>query len=258
MAVWGYARGSFLKGQQTQIEEYATKHGMTLDGIMTEPRGVWGSIPVADRPAGGPLFAKLVKGDIVIVAMLDRLFRSALDLLNTVADLKQRGVGLHILDLGGDMALDGRMKSLKMFANVFSEGEQFRGVGEAVRQRKADDKAKGRYLGGTVPFGFRRVDGKIVKDEAQQKAIAMMVELKADGELSLRGIVAALADEGHKLSHQGVKRILKAHAHDVWGVNFDRDQALLRWADDLGLDEEGHVEEGHDDALVWNDEDAER
>ena len=44
---------------------------------------------------------KLKKGDIVIAPKLDRLFRSALDALQVVEDLKKRGVSLHLLDLGG-------------------------------------------------------------------------------------------------------------------------------------------------------------
>jgi hypothetical protein len=40
---------------------------------------VSGSVPATERPAGGPLFARLMKGDVVIAPKLDRLFRSALD-----------------------------------------------------------------------------------------------------------------------------------------------------------------------------------
>ena len=58
-------------------------------------------VPIAERPVGGRLFAKLKKGDIVIAPKLDRLFRSALDALQVVEDLKKRGVSLHLLDLGG-------------------------------------------------------------------------------------------------------------------------------------------------------------
>jgi putative DNA-invertase from lambdoid prophage Rac len=35
---------------------------------------------------------------------LDRLFRSALDALQVVEDLRNRGVSLHLLDLGGDIS----------------------------------------------------------------------------------------------------------------------------------------------------------
>jgi putative DNA-invertase from lambdoid prophage Rac len=233
MAIWGYARGESLKAQRQEIDAYAIKHGMTLDGVAIEERGVRAVAPIADRPIGGPLFAKLGKGDIVIVAVLDRLFCSAVDSLKVVADLERRGVALHILNLGGDMASEGRMDQLVTFANAFQWGEREIGdrMGEAIRQRKRDDKARGRYTGGPVPFGFKlRDDGKLVKDKGQQRAIALMVKMKADdedGELSLRTIAAAMADEGFKLTHGGVAGILKAHKHDVWKVRSSRAQARI-------------------------------
>jgi putative DNA-invertase from lambdoid prophage Rac len=89
MAVYGYCRvstlrqaneGESLDVQQRQLEGYAHMHGLTFAEIAVE-EGVSGSVPVEDRPVGGRLFAKLARGDIVIAAKLDRLFRSALDAL---------------------------------------------------------------------------------------------------------------------------------------------------------------------------------
>jgi hypothetical protein len=45
-------------------------HGLTLADVAVE-EGVSGSIPVAERPAAGPLFAKLTKGDAVIAPKLE-------------------------------------------------------------------------------------------------------------------------------------------------------------------------------------------
>ena len=72
--------GNGLDVQRRQIEGYALMHGLTLDSIVVE-EGVSGSVPVTERPAGGKLFAKLKKGDVVIAPKLDRLFRSALGAL---------------------------------------------------------------------------------------------------------------------------------------------------------------------------------
>jgi len=115
MAAYGYCRvstarqaseGESLDVQRRQIEGYAHMHGLTLCGVAVED-GVSGSVPVHERPKGGPLFAKLRKGDIVIAPKLDRLFRSALDALQVVEDLRKRGVSLHLLDLGGDISGNG-------------------------------------------------------------------------------------------------------------------------------------------------------
>ena len=58
--------------------------GLAVDDVLVE-EGVSGSVPVEDQPIGGRLFAKLARGDIVIAAKLNRLFRSALDAVAVVA-----------------------------------------------------------------------------------------------------------------------------------------------------------------------------
>ena len=57
-----------------------------------------------------------------------------------------------------------------------AERDQIR---ERIGQLKADQKARNRYLGGKVPFGFRRGDdGELVPHEAEQEAIREMVALR--------------------------------------------------------------------------------
>jgi putative DNA-invertase from lambdoid prophage Rac len=81
---------------------------------------------------------------------------------------------------------------------------------EYISQVKADQKARGRFLGGKRPFGFWRGDnGELIPDDAEQAAIAEMLELQARG-LSLRAIAAEMQAKGHQISHEGVARILKA------------------------------------------------
>ena len=67
-------------------------HGLPLADVSIE-EGISCSVPVQERPVGGPLFAKLKAGDVVIAPKLDRLFRSALDALQVVEDMRKRGVG---------------------------------------------------------------------------------------------------------------------------------------------------------------------
>jgi putative DNA-invertase from lambdoid prophage Rac len=217
MATFGYCRvstarqateGESLDVQQRQIQGYAHMHGLTLAGIVVE-EGVSGSVPVEERPVGGPLLAKLERGDIVIAAKLDRLFRSALDALKVVESLKMRGVKLHLLDLGGDIAGNGLSKLFLTIAAAFAEAERDR-IRERIGQVKADQKARGRYLGGKVPFGFRRGDdGELVPYEAEQEAIREIVSLRAKGK-ALRAIAQAVAAKGHKLSHEGVAGVLRS------------------------------------------------
>ena len=131
------------------------------------------------------------RGDIVLAAKSYRPFRSALDALKVVESLKTRGVKLHLLDLGGDIAGNGISKLFLTIAAAFAEAERDR-IRERIGQVKADQKARGRYLGGKVPFGFRRGDdGELVPHEAEQEAIREMVALRAQRK-ALRAIADAM------------------------------------------------------------------
>jgi putative DNA-invertase from lambdoid prophage Rac len=217
MAIYGYCRvstarqateGESLEVQQRQIQGYAHMHGLALDEIVVE-EGVSGSVPVAERAAAGPLFARLLKGDAIIAPKLDRLFRSALDALKVVEDLRKRGVALHLLDLGGDISGNGLSKLFLTIAAAFAEAERDR-IRERIGQVKADQKARGRYLGGKVPFGFRLGDeGGLVPYEPEQEAVREIVTLRAQGK-PLRAIAAAVQARGHRISHEGVAGVLKA------------------------------------------------
>jgi putative DNA-invertase from lambdoid prophage Rac len=133
MTTYGYARVSTIKQaderESPQVQErtvagYALMHGMKLDQVFVE-RDVSGSKPVSERPRGAALLAVLKPGDTVITPKLDRMFRFALDALGVLADLKKRGVALHMIDLGGDVTTNG---------------------------------TRNRYLGGVPPFGWRKGD----------------------------------------------------------------------------------------------------
>ncbi|MGH1572833.1 recombinase family protein [Methylobacterium sp. P31] len=215
MAVYGYARvstarqaneGESLDVQRRMIEGYALMHGLQLDDVLVE-EGVSGSVPLNERPAGAAMLAKLKAGDIVIAAKLDRCFRSALDALNVVEQLKARGVKLHLLDLGGDIAGNGLSKLFLTIAAAFAEAERDR-IRERISNVKVDQKARGRYLGGKVPFGYRVGDkGALVEHEAEQRAITEMIVMRAGG-MALRPIAAAIREKGLKVSHETVKQTI--------------------------------------------------
>ena len=109
---------------------------------------------------------------------------------------------------GGDRAGNGLSKLFLTIAAAFAEAERDR-IRERIGQVKADQKARGRYLGGTVPFGFRLGEnGELVEHETQQEAIREIVSLRAKGK-ALRAIAQAVAAKGHKLSHEGVAGVLR-------------------------------------------------
>ena len=217
MAVYGYVRvstdrqadeGESLGTQQRVVEGYAMMNGLTLDSIFVE-RGVSGSKPLGQRSQGERLLSTLQGGDVVITAKLDRMFRSALNALDILAQLKDRGVSLHMIDLGGDVTGNGISKLVFTILSAVAEAERDR-IRERIRYVKADQRKRQRYLGGIVPFGWRiGENGALIEVPEQQRAIQRIVELRRNG-LSLRAISAAIAAEGVRLSHEGVKNVLAA------------------------------------------------
>src|SRR4051812_6708718 len=111
MILFGYLRvstveqasqGDSLDTQRQQIVGYAMMKGWAVSDVFVEA-GVSGSVPLADRPEGRRLLAVVKPGDVIVTPKLDRMFRSASDALGTLEELKEQGIGLHMLDLGGDV-----------------------------------------------------------------------------------------------------------------------------------------------------------
>ncbi|MCJ2116735.1 recombinase family protein [Methylobacterium sp. J-001] len=215
MAIYTYSRvstgrqaeeGESLGAQQRRAEGYALMQGFTIDAHFVE-RGVSGSVPIGGRPEGGRLLTMLRRGDMVITPKLDRMFRSALDALNTMGELRDRGVSLHMIDLGGDVTSNGIAKLVFTILAAVAEAERDR-TRERIADVKHDQRKRGRYLGGTVPFGFAlRNDGSLAEVEGEQEAVCEMAKLQAAGK-SLRVIAAAMGKRGFQMSHNRVRDIL--------------------------------------------------
>jgi DNA invertase Pin-like site-specific DNA recombinase len=173
--------------------------------------GVSGGIPFAQRPEGGELWPTLQRGDVLVAAKLDRMFRSAVDCLTVADQLKQRGVSLYLLDIGngGDDLSAGNGQST-FFLQIMAAVAQFERsrIGERIRATKQAQKARAEYLGGVAPFGWAYDTDKRLKPVlAQQKVIRHVRTLAAKG-LSPRRIARKLRETGDGLSHVTVRRII--------------------------------------------------
>ena len=225
MTAYGYIRvstpyqasvGESLAVQRRQIMGYAQMMGLGDPKLFTD-EGVSGTKPLSERPAGKELLAGLRSGDVIICARLDRMFRSALDALKTVADFKTRGVSLHLIDLGGDVTGNGISKLVFTILSAVAESERDR-IRSRVTETKADQRKRGRHLGGYRPFGYRIEKGEgdirggqLVPDEREQAAIVKMRALRTEGK-PLRAIAATMKEDGFSISHEGVAEVLKRTA----------------------------------------------
>jgi DNA invertase Pin-like site-specific DNA recombinase len=82
-------------------------------------------------------------------------------------------------------------------------------IKERIKDVKTDQKKRGRYLGGAVPFGWELEEGNLRENPVEQDAIRQMIQWKNEG-VSLRLIAAGMRAQGFKLSHVGVSKITAA------------------------------------------------
>ena len=183
MAVYGYVRvstlqqateGESLETQKKQVIGYAESRGLTLpaEDVFVE-RGVSGGAEFKTRPEGARLIELLQAGDTVIFPKLDRGFRNTRDALNTLHDLKEKGISVHSIDLGGDVTGNGVGAIIFTILSAFATFEKDR-IATRIKEVKQRRKAEGFYIGGRRGFGFDVVDGIKVPNIEEQKLLKQM------------------------------------------------------------------------------------
>jgi site-specific DNA recombinase len=121
---------------------------------------VSGTIPIWERPGGRALRKRMEAGDIkhLVVVKLDRLGRSAIDLLKTVQFLDSLGITLHIVDMGGDSLSTQGASGRLMFTVLAGMAEYERELIRSRIQDKLDVKRDRGELCGTVPYGWNAIE----------------------------------------------------------------------------------------------------
>lgn len=213
------ANNEDIASMSAQIEtnlKYAMSHGLTIVNTLRDPAVSARKTPLFERPEGCKL-RDLPRGHHIIALKLARMFRSAVDGLNTLTYFEERGITVHFSDEGGVSLCTGTAKG-KLVATMLL------GVAEYEPNETAERTSKGmkiRQANGqrmtsikTLPFG-QRVDPR---DPA--RTVACHVELDAASRAhilqqegySLRDIASKLGPiRGKILSPQSVKLLIKAH-----------------------------------------------
>lgn len=146
-------------------------------------KGVSGSIPLGDRPAGKDMLAAAKKNDVIVATKMDRLFRSATDALQTAEKLKKRGIDLILADMSTDPVTGNGVGKLffGMLALV-AEFERER-IAERMQQGREGKRENGGHIGGQPPYGYT-VQGsgreaKLIPDREEQDVIAFARDIRA-------------------------------------------------------------------------------
>jgi DNA invertase Pin-like site-specific DNA recombinase len=204
--------GLGLEAQRQRIADYCRMKGLRLAEVFEDP-GISGGKPLASRPAGSQLLAAAHKANsLVIVAKLDRLFRSVADAAAVIADFDKEGIRLVALAEGFDLR-NPYGRAMAQMASVFAELERAL-IQERTRAAMAVKRSRGERISGHAPFGwdFGR-KGRLVENAPEQKVIARVRHLRGKG-LSYRGIARRLDEEGippkrgRRWVHTTIKSIL--------------------------------------------------
>lgn len=147
MMHFGYGRVS--TGQQTTNNQ---RLELAQAGYQIEPdfwfadEGISGKVAASQRPAFKAMLTQIRKGEMLVVSKLDRLGRDAIDVLQTVRQLGERGIKVVVLQLGStDLTAPAGKLLLSMLAAV-AEMERDLLV-ERTRAGLARAKAEGKTLG---------------------------------------------------------------------------------------------------------------
>ena len=148
-----------------------------------------------ERPALKLLMAEVAAGrvDVIVVYKVDRLTRSLVDFAKIVEILDGRGASF----VSVTQSFNTTTSMGRLTLNVLLSFAQFERevTGERIRDKIAASKAKGMWMGGVVPFGYRVEDRKLLVEVEEAisiryifsrylelgSALALMRELEAKG-----------------------------------------------------------------------------
>ena len=194
--------GVSMEAQKRRILEYARFKGLNLadDDIIIE-EGVSGGIPIWERPRGRLLKQKLSTGQYanLISMKIDRMFRMTTDMLNTIDELADAGIAIHIVDMNGE-ALDTSTSMGRFFLTVMGAmAEMERGlISERTQEGMNQLKATHQRFTHSI-FGWdAKEDGSLVPNWHEQNAIDVM-----DWQVNQNGMSATAV--ARNLNKRGLK-----------------------------------------------------
>lgn len=186
MILVSYIRVSSV-GQSLEVQrDKMLALGVHPDHIFEEKRSGVDS----NRPALKEALRFVRKGDTFVITKIDRLARSATDLLTIAKELQDKGVELRVLDQNIDTSTPAGRAMLQMLA-VFAEFET------AIRsERQMDGIAKAKEKG--TKFGRRaQATPEIIEEIWKMRADGMMIrEIMEKVGLSKASVYRALGRDG--------------------------------------------------------------
>ena len=226
MTIYSYCRTSELESSLEQdeldailepemlaIQTYCLRQSWFMTETLKDSNCNWHH-EFDRRESGKRLMNLLLPGDVLLCSKLERICSSSHEVIKLVQKLREKSVQLHIVELGGDIT-DAQISV--NFANVtelFSALEK-RKSAERIKGVKRRQRKKGRYLGGSRPFGYMiHENGRLIENAVEQKVLCRIMELKKEGK-SLRAISGEVSTPIMPISFKTVQRLLQRHAQQI-------------------------------------------
>ena len=188
--------GVSLDAQEQRLTAYAVACGLSVVAVLRE-EAISGTVPLAERPEGRKLVELVTTGKAshVVALKLDRLFRSAVDALQTTAEWDRKDVALHLVDMGGQSLNTGSAMG-RMMLTMMAGFAQFERDLTAERTKAALAHKKSTNAAySPTPFGKIR-EGETLRDDDAEQAVLVRIRTMRDDGLTLRGIASRLNVEG--------------------------------------------------------------
>jgi len=191
-----------LDAQYEACKAYITSQrheGWTLARERYDDGGISGG--TMEREGLKALLADVAAGkvDVIVIYKIDRLTRSLADFARIVELLEKHGASF----VSVTQSFNTKTSMGRLMLHVLLSFAQFeREVGaERVRDKIAASKAKGMWMGGTVPLGYDAVDRKLVVNGQEAETVRAIfgrfVELK-----SVQGTLRWAQRQGLKTKHR--------------------------------------------------------
>lgn len=168
--------GNSLEFQIDKLKAYCQLHELKIVGEYVDA-GISGA--KFDRPALNRLKDDVDKIDIVLIYKLDRLSRSIKDTMLLIEDIfKPNNIDLISLSENFDTSQAMGMATIGMLS-TFAQLER-----ETIKERMMAGKLQavknGKYINNT-PFGYKKVDGKLIKDEDTRECVEFIFKKLLEG-----------------------------------------------------------------------------
>lgn len=204
---------SLLEKENLRLQTYALGEGMRVNDRFIDENQKW-NVSFMKRPRGASLMNRLEAGDIILVCTLERIFSNCEDMVNTLQEFRKRKVKLVVVELDGDVTNPNLTPRFPDMLKIFHSLEKRRST-ERIKTVKQNQRKKGRFLGGSRPFGYMiHSNGRLIENPMEQRVLKKILEMKKQGK-SLRAISSEVSTPMMPVSFKTVQRLIKRHDSEM-------------------------------------------